>query len=71
MDSKKVTLLLMVALVFVATIAPCALAMRQFPLLMTSNILLQDESNLGCLPSGGWCFPKPKSCTETVDAYIQ
>ncbi|KAI5558052.1 hypothetical protein POPTR_017G018200v4 [Populus trichocarpa] len=63
MDSKKVTLLLMVALVFVATIAPSSLAMRQFPLLMTSNILLQDESNLGaCLPSGGFCFFQPKNC---------
>ncbi|KAJ6959067.1 hypothetical protein NC653_037381 [Populus alba x Populus x berolinensis] len=62
MDSKKATLLLMVALVFVATIAPSTLAMRQFPLLMTSNILLQDESKLGCISSGGFCFTQPMNC---------
>ncbi|KAF9663182.1 hypothetical protein SADUNF_Sadunf17G0011700 [Salix dunnii] len=62
MDSKKVTLVLLVAVVFVATIAQSTLATRQFPPLLTSNILLQDESNLGCLPSGGFCMFQPMNC---------
>ncbi|KAF9663181.1 hypothetical protein SADUNF_Sadunf17G0011600 [Salix dunnii] len=63
MDSKKITLVLVVAVVFVATIAHSTLAMRQFPPLLTSNILLQDGSNdLGCLPSGGFCMFQPMNC---------
>uniref|UniRef100_A0A6N2LAD7 Uncharacterized protein n=1 Tax=Salix viminalis TaxID=40686 RepID=A0A6N2LAD7_SALVM len=41
MDSKKITLVLMVVVVFVATTAHFTLAVRQFPPLLTSNILLQ------------------------------
>ncbi|KAJ6370509.1 hypothetical protein OIU76_028735 [Salix suchowensis] len=63
MDSKKITLVLMVAVVFVATIAHSTLAVRQFPPLLSSNILLQDGSNeLGCLPSGGFCMFQPTNC---------
>ncbi|KAJ6996796.1 hypothetical protein NC653_013405 [Populus alba x Populus x berolinensis] len=67
MDSKKVSLVLIVSFLFMATISPCAFSMREIPLtfdgvdgiaasntknIPLSNIVMMPKSADKCLPPG-------------------
>ena len=63
MECKKVGLLLMVALLVVATVPLSTVATRQVPLL---NIMFADEMNEHCLNKDQQCNGDARCCADFV-----
>ena len=86
MDSKKVSLFLIVSFLFIATISPCAFSMREIPLtfdgvdeiatgntknIPLSNIVTMPKSADKCLPPGtSPCLIGDVGCCSGICLFI-